>query len=72
MPDSKHSTQWCPAHLESTEVLMSCCCVMNSITHVFNRDADTVGLYELVDGWGLGVKLGLETENGNRNTTYVL
>ena len=45
---------------------------MNSITHIFNRDADTVGLYELVDGWGLGVKLGLETENGNRNTTYVL
>ena len=35
---------------------------MNSITHVFNRDADTVGLYELVDGWGLGIKLGLETE----------
>lgn len=39
-------------------------------TYVFNRDADTVGLYELVDGWGLGIKLGLETENRNRNTMH--
>lgn len=41
----------------------------NPITHIFNRDADTVGLDELVDGWSLGIKLGLGTEMGMKILT---